>query len=50
MVEKINLRVITKSHADDPEIVFLTKSINHADSVGVKPRLFNFYRTTQDLS
>ena len=25
---KINLRIITKNHADDPEIGFLTKSIS----------------------
>ena len=40
---KINLRIITKNHAADPDIRFLTKSISkpkgyvmaHADSVGV---------------
>ena len=40
---KMNSRIITKSHAAEPEIGFLTKSISkpygrngHADSVGVK--------------
>ena len=28
MVEKINLRIITKNHAADPDIEFLTKSIS----------------------
>ena len=35
---KMNLRIITKNRAADPEIGFLTKSISkpngHADSVG----------------
>ena len=36
MVVKMNLRIITKTHAADPEIGFLAKSISsHADSVGV---------------
>ena len=39
---KMDLRIITKNHAADPEIGFLTKSISrpcrngHAASVGVK--------------
>ena len=28
MVVKINIRIITKNHAADPEIEFLTKSIS----------------------
>ena len=43
MAVKMNLRIITKNHAADPEIGFLTKSISkpncrgngHTDSVGV---------------
>ena len=36
----MNLRIITKNHAADPEIGFFTKSISkpgdHAESMGVK--------------
>ena len=31
---KINLRIITKNHAADPEIGFLTKSISKANGYG----------------
>ena len=40
---KMNLRIITKNHAADLEIGFLTRSISnwngHADNVGVKKSL-----------
>ena len=40
----MNLTIIKKNHAADPEKVLLKKSIstvNHADSEGVKANLFN---------
>ena len=51
MVVKMNLRVKTKNDAADPEIGFLTKSIQqpnrprigHADSVGVNCKFLSTY-------
>ena len=34
MTAKMNLRIITKRFADDPEIGFLTKSISKANGYG----------------